>query len=57
VETFGTAQTDLTPEGKVLVRGEIWNARARTPVAQGDRVRAVAAEGLTLLVEKPDNPG
>jgi membrane-bound serine protease (ClpP class) len=57
VETFGTAQTDLTPEGKVLVRGEIWNARARTPVAQGDRVRVVAAEGLTLLVEKPDNPG
>lgn len=57
VETFGTAQTDLTPEGKVLVRGEIWNARAREPVAQGDRVRVLATEGLSLLVEKADKPG
>jgi membrane-bound serine protease (ClpP class) len=48
----GVAQTDLTPEGKVLVRGEIWNAWAEAPVSQGERIRVKAVEGLTLLVEK-----
>ncbi len=46
----GTARTDLDPQGKVFVHGELWNARARQPVAAGDRVQVVSVEGLTLEV-------
>jgi membrane-bound serine protease (ClpP class) len=55
--SIGVAHTDLMPEGQVLVRGEIWNAWAKTPVSQGDRVRVKAVEGLTLFVEKAEKRG
>jgi membrane-bound serine protease (ClpP class) len=41
----------LDPEGKVRVRGEIWNARSSAAVTAGAPVRIQAVEGLTLLVE------
>ena len=41
----------LDPEGKVRLRGEIWNARASSPVAAGAEVTIAAVEGLTLVVE------
>ncbi len=44
----------LDPEGKVRLRGEIWNARASGPVAEGAEVRVAAVDGLTLIVE-PDS--
>ena len=47
----GVAQTDLAPEGKVFVHGEIWQARAARPVPVGSRVRVREVEGLKLLVE------
>jgi membrane-bound serine protease (ClpP class) len=43
----------LDPEGRVRLRGEIWNARASDSVAEGAEVRVKAVEGLTLVVE-PD---
>jgi len=48
----GTAQTPLSPEGSVFVRGELWRARADEPVAQGDRVEVVSVDGLELRVRK-----
>jgi membrane-bound serine protease (ClpP class) len=48
---LGVARTDLVPEGKVLVHGEIWNARSVQPVATGGRVRVRSVEGLKLVVE------
>jgi membrane-bound serine protease (ClpP class) len=52
----GVAQTDLDLEGKVLVRGEIWDARASTAIMKGARIRVRGLEGLSLLVEtKPDS--
>lgn len=48
---IGIARTQLAPEGKVFVHGEIWNAVANTPVAEGARVRVAAVSGLRLLVE------
>jgi membrane-bound serine protease (ClpP class) len=48
---LGVARTDLAPEGKVLVHGEIWAARSAQPVATGGRVRVRAVEGLKLVVE------
>ncbi len=49
----GIARTDLNPEGKVFVHGELWNAEATTMVPQGSRVKVVAVlEGLKIRVEK-----
>lgn len=42
--------------GTVLVRGERWNARARTPPAAGTRARVIARHGLTLEVEPIPSP-
>lgn len=47
----GVAYTDLNPAGKVLVRGELWEARARERIPKGARVRVREIEGLTLRVE------
>jgi len=51
LDAVGVAQTDLDPEGKVLVRGEIWEARARQKILKGTRVRVREINGLILLVE------
>jgi len=48
---IGRAQTMLTPEGKVAVHGEIWNAVASTTVSEGEPVRITAVEGLKIHVE------
>jgi len=49
----GIVRTDLRPEGKVFVHGELWNAEATTEIPQGSRVRVVAVlEGLRIRVEK-----
>ena len=45
---LGVAYTDLDPAGKVLVRGELWGARAAERIPQGARVRVREIEGLTL---------
>ncbi len=51
VDSIGVAQTALSPDGKVLVHGEIWDAHAASPVALGARVRVREVRGLTLWVE------
>jgi membrane-bound serine protease (ClpP class) len=48
----GVASTDLNPEGKVFVHGELWNASSVRPIRQGEKVRVIRVEGLQLLVEK-----
>ena len=48
----------LSPEGQVLVHGELWQAVARgAPVEEGARVRVVDVNGLTLTVEKAGEGG
>lgn len=50
----GVALRDLSPEGLVRVRGEIWRARVReghAPVAKGEAVTVTDREGLVLTVE------
>ena len=37
--------------GKVRLHGEIWNAEADVAVAEGDRVRVLQVDGMTLRVE------
>ncbi|HMJ63865.1 MAG TPA: nodulation protein NfeD [Candidatus Binatia bacterium] len=54
-----TASTAIDSQGgKVFVDGEIWQAVSDVPVAQGESVEIVGAEGLTLLVKpKTTNRG
>jgi membrane-bound serine protease (ClpP class) len=52
----GVAQTQLWPEGKVFVHGEIWNASSASRVEPGQTVRVTAVHDLVLTVE-PVAPG
>jgi membrane-bound serine protease (ClpP class) len=47
----GEAKTHIREEGTVQVESELWSARSETPVPSGQRVRVIAREGFTLLVE------
>ena len=40
-------------EGRVRVQGEIWRARAKSPLQTGSRVKVVGRDGLVLIIE-PD---
>ena len=51
IDAVGITQTELGLEGKVLVRGEIWEARASQRIPKGTKVRVRAIKGLILLVE------
>jgi membrane-bound serine protease (ClpP class) len=48
---IGVARTALSPEGKVFIHGEFWDAVSTVPVEAGARVRVIAVEGLRLKVE------
>lgn len=47
----GVAQTALTPQGKVFVHGELWDAVATSPLPVGQLVVVRRVDGLTLQVE------
>ena len=38
------------PAGRVRVRGELWNARAASPLAIGEAATVTAVDGLTLEI-------
>jgi membrane-bound serine protease (ClpP class) len=48
------AQTDLDPEGSVLVAGELWRARSfdGTTIAADQHVKVVQIQGHLLLVKR-----
>jgi len=52
IGSVGEARTDIDPEGKVFVQGELWNAHAEKRVQMGDHVVVRKVEGLELEVEK-----
>jgi membrane-bound serine protease (ClpP class) len=54
VGEIGVVKKALTPEGKVFVHGELWNARAKQPLDQNVKVRVVKVENLILEVELVD---
>ncbi|MGE0405723.1 MAG: nodulation protein NfeD [Candidatus Korobacteraceae bacterium] len=47
----GVARTSLTPEGKVFVHGEIWDATSSSPIAPGEAVRVLGIREFQLEVE------
>ncbi|MGO9517920.1 MAG: NfeD family protein [Candidatus Korobacteraceae bacterium] len=52
IGAIGEARTDIDPEGKVWVLGELWNAHAPARVAIGEHVVVRKVEGLELEVER-----
>lgn len=50
----GEVHKDLSPDGKVFVEGELWNACADEPIPQGTKVRVVNIEDLKLKVRRID---
>jgi membrane-bound serine protease (ClpP class) len=54
VGEIGVVKKALTPEGKVFVHGELWNARAKDPIDIDAKVRVVQVVNLILEVESVD---
>jgi membrane-bound serine protease (ClpP class) len=52
IGSVGEARTDIDPEGKVFVQGELWNAHAPSRVQMGEHVVVKKVEGLELEVER-----
>jgi membrane-bound serine protease (ClpP class) len=55
VGEYGIAQSALSPEGKVFVHGEIWDATASASVRAGSRVVVKRVSGLLLEVDSPQD--
>ena len=55
VGEIGIVKKALTPEGKVFVHGELWNARSKEPVDEDAKVRVVNVVNLMLEVESVDD--
>jgi membrane protein implicated in regulation of membrane protease activity len=51
VGSTATVTRSCRPRGQVRVAGELWEARCETGADPGDKVRVLAVEGLTLVVE------
>jgi membrane-bound serine protease (ClpP class) len=52
----GVTRTALSPEGKVFVHGELWNAVASLPLPIGQLVVVRRVDGLTLQVDPLATP-
>jgi membrane-bound serine protease (ClpP class) len=50
IHEHGIARSDLAPQGKVFVHGEIWDAVAQEPVTRGETVEVVGIRDLLLAV-------
>jgi membrane-bound serine protease (ClpP class) len=48
---IGIARTNVDADGKVFVHGELWNATAKSAIAEGTRVRVRALDGMKVIVE------
>ena len=52
VGLIGEARTEIDSSGLVLLEGEIWRARSKTPIPAGSAVRVIRSGGGLLTVEK-----
>jgi membrane-bound serine protease (ClpP class) len=50
IGTIAVAMTELSPRGKVLLQGEIWDAVSEEPIHEGEESEVKAVAGLTLTV-------
>ncbi|MEO0076688.1 MAG: nodulation protein NfeD [candidate division WOR-3 bacterium] len=53
IAATGVAQTDLAPEGTILIHGELWTALSvEDKIKKGEKVIVVAIDGMKLHVKK-----
>jgi len=52
VGEVGLVLSELQPEGRIQVHGEIWRARSLQPISVGEKVKVTAVEGLMLVVAR-----
>ena len=54
IGVVGEVKEDLSPEGMVLIKGEIWKAKAKgdKTIEEGKKVKVVDVRDLTLIVEE-----
>jgi membrane-bound serine protease (ClpP class) len=54
VGSIGVVKNRIAPNGKVLVRGELWNAVAEGEIEEGKPVRIIRVDNLRAFVESID---
>lgn len=47
----GIVTSELSPEGKVSVHGEIWSARSTQTIPRGQKIRVAHVDGMILTVQ------
>ena len=52
VGQIALAKSNISPEGKVFIHGEIWDAQSSKKISKGEKVVIEKVEGLKLLVKK-----
>lgn len=57
IDLIGEALEAFVERGRVRVRGEEWQALTSAPVTNGQRIRVVGIDGLTLRVEPEQTEG
>jgi membrane-bound serine protease (ClpP class) len=53
----GIARTPLAPQGRIQVRGELWDAISQVPLQPGDAAEVIRLDGLTLHVRPAGKQG
>ncbi len=48
----GESLSAISPEGKVFIHGEIWNAKSAEPIEKNSKVEVYKIDGMTLWVKK-----
>jgi membrane-bound serine protease (ClpP class) len=48
----GKSLSDISPEGKVFVHGEIWDAKSKDMIQQGERIEVIGLTGMVMEVKK-----
>ena len=51
IGSIGQAKTDLAPDGKIFIHGELWDATSSSPVSAGQKIEVTQIEGLKLHVK------
>jgi membrane-bound serine protease (ClpP class) len=52
VGEIGIVRSRISPEGKVFIHGEFWNAYADEVIEENEKIRVLKTEGLILKVER-----
>jgi membrane-bound serine protease (ClpP class) len=52
VGEVGIASTPITPEGKISIHGEFWNATSDQNIEKGEKVQVIGVDNLKLKVKK-----